>query len=410
MLFAVSCSVFGVPAPVKGVPESDWATAIRAYAETEITKERHVGAALSVWYRGKVIFTENWGVADLDAGTPVTDDTLFFAASLLKTITGHLALTLADEGKLDLDAPVHNYVPDFPAYSDGSSPTVWQLLVHMGGIRHYFRLPDDVWQENWDSAFFDAHYETATDALAHMLNVNNSVNAIAKIFPETPREEIRRNLEASSPYRARPGERVGYSSFGFTLIAAVLETIEGRPFSQTLQDRIFDPFGMKTAIQPDMRYPIPHYAKSYFYKNRQTGQVAAGQPFRARTLDFSYNAGGGNLAMTVNDLINWGKQFVDGGKANRFARDMSLSSEIGDPFTPNMKQAYGWSLFQDRAGRWIFSTGGGSEAYIGSLSVWPEDELVVASFSNTWTLNSREGGFALELARNIGELLLDSGE
>ncbi len=397
---------FAVVASPCRAAEDDRAAAIRALAETVIEKEGHVGAALAVWYQGELIFKENWGFADLDAGNPVTDDTLFFAASVIKPMVGYTTLVLAEEGKIDLDTPVQTYVPDFPVHESGASPTIRQLLLHRGGIRHY--LNTGTWSESWSASFFDTHYSKANDAVAHWLDIDDEINDFLKAFPEALPADVRRDFGNTNPYQYAPGERGGYSSFGYTLVAAALEAVEKKPLSLILQERVFDPFGMKTAIQPDMRFPIPHYAKSYIYRNLRTGDIAEGKPFRARTLDFSYNAGGGNLALTISDLIEWGKQYVDGGKADQSVREMQFSSEITR--SDGGRDGYGIGLIQDRAGRWIVHNIGASEAYGASITIWPEDQLVVASLMNTWPLNAREGGFYDKIAKDIGALLLDGSE
>lgn len=114
--------------------------------------------------------------------------TLFRIGSVAKSMTAYAAAQLFDTGKLDIDAPVQKYVPDFPEKQ--SVITSRQLLGHLSGIRHYGR----------DEFVSRVHYE--------------NVNAGLVIFKD--------DLLLSAP-----GEAYSYSSYGYNLLSAVIESAAG---------------------------------------------------------------------------------------------------------------------------------------------------------------------------------------
>ena len=157
---------------------------------------------------------------------------------------------------------------------------------------------------------------------------------------------------------------------------------------------------MPGARQPNIRRPIPHYAKSYTYFDVRSGAFDPEQPFRGRTLDYSYNTGGGNLALTARDLIAFGVSYLDDTRVSDSIKRIVRSSPFG-------QQAYGWWLDTDNQGRPVLHTTGASEAYQGSITIWPDHDLVVVALSNTWGINSRQGGFTLTMHKAIADIILE---
>jgi CubicO group peptidase (beta-lactamase class C family) len=93
------------------------------------------GLALAVAVDGKIVYSEGFGFADLEARAPVWPATKFRIGSISKPLTAVGLMALVQSGKLDLDAPIQKYVPSFP--KKGSVITVKMVAGHLGGIRHY---------------------------------------------------------------------------------------------------------------------------------------------------------------------------------------------------------------------------------------------------------------------------------
>ena len=335
---------------------------IRAIVSTVAEKQGNVGLAVAVWHRGALIFAAGQGFADVEHDVPVTRDTRFQVASVTKAFTGMTLLRLVERGRIDLDAPIQRYVPRFPS-SPGDTPiTLRHLQAHLGGVRGYRpgeRTPD----------FFMPHYTRASDAIAIFMN------------------------DSLAPVGSRPI----YSSYGYDLIAAAIEGATGRPFPEVLAEEVLGPLGLRRTIPPDARVPIRHRSRSYTYEAPNAPGIATDTLFRGREHDYSYNAGGGNLLTTVEDLVVFGRAMLPPGFLQ--PRTHAL---VTTPFRENAIQSFGWVVTRDAADRPVLFTTGDIEAFQAGLSVWPEHALVVALTSNTQGKGSGGAELRRDVPRRIG--------
>src|ERR1700758_406711 len=118
---------------------------VRARMEDAVAKfmatTKAPGVATAVVLNGQEVWSEGFGMADLENNVPATPQTLFRLASVSKPITAVAAMELWERHQLDLDAPVQKYCPSFPQKEFPISTR--QLLGHLGGIRHYRSDSDD---------------------------------------------------------------------------------------------------------------------------------------------------------------------------------------------------------------------------------------------------------------------------
>ncbi|MDT8872788.1 serine hydrolase domain-containing protein [Komagataeibacter rhaeticus] len=117
---------------------------VRHVMETAVQTGRLVGAVVLVAVDGQPVVTEAVGLADRERGQPMRADTVFRLASLTKPVVTAAALALAEQGLLDLHAPVTRYLPDFsPALPDGGAAVITphQLLTHTSGLTYGFSFP-----------------------------------------------------------------------------------------------------------------------------------------------------------------------------------------------------------------------------------------------------------------------------
>jgi len=178
-------------------------------------------ASVAVWRDGDLVWGEAFGMADLEAHTPATPDDRFRLASVSKVLTGAVVMRLAEQGVIDLDAPISHYRPDLPAHHRDT--TLRQLASHQGGIRHY--VPRDHDPAAPGGAIDLRAYATTEDKLAIFIN---------------------------DPLIAAPGEAVHYSTFGFVLLGAVLESATGKAFPRILADQVTGPLAL-ASIAPEVR-------------------------------------------------------------------------------------------------------------------------------------------------------------
>jgi CubicO group peptidase (beta-lactamase class C family) len=190
-----------------------------------------LGVAVGVIQNGRVVYLNGYGFADRKKQTLVTAKTLFRWASIFKVLTGVAALQLSEQGKLDLDRDVRDYVPDFP--DKGATITARDILRHQSGIPHYI---------SGKVVVTPGHYVT-----------------------EHPFEDVVVALDKfkESPLLFSPGEKVSYSSYDYILLSAVLQRAGKEKFADQIKEGIAAPLGLKT-LQPDYQWlENPERASGY---------------------------------------------------------------------------------------------------------------------------------------------------
>lgn len=297
-------------------------------------------------YNGEQVHTLNLGYADIEHQVPVSAETRFEIASITKAFTGLGQLLLAESGELDLDKPVQEYVPEFPEKPEGVI-TTRQLAGSTAGIRHY--------QSERDAVFYATHYDSVIDALG---------------------------LFKDDSLVADPGTASHYSSYGFNLMAAVIERASGIPFTETITDMLLTPMGLENTGFTDVRIPLPHRSRHYTFIDLYSREVLPTLHVMP-TLDHSYNMGGGNMYSTASDLVSFGRHLLAPGMLSE-----EVIAQIKAPH-PTSGGEYsefsdGWIMFGMQGEPQFLMAGGSYPGTLSLLLVYPEINVVAAMISNTW--------------------------
>lgn len=198
------------------LPEAAPPTAgeVDAYVQKGMDQLSIPGAAIALFADGKVTHVNGFGRADR-SGTPVTAQTPFQLGSVSKSFAALVILQLADEGRLSLDAPVSQYIPDFQTRDKAASDliTVRHLLNHRSGL-----------------STIDGNRDQAT--------TYRGADAMARAAQKLHRAKL----------IARPGEQFAYSNANYALAAHLIEAVDGRPFEEAVEARIFEKLGMKNSF------------------------------------------------------------------------------------------------------------------------------------------------------------------
>jgi CubicO group peptidase (beta-lactamase class C family) len=166
------------------------------------------------------------GLADLARGTAARVDTLYLWFSMTKLVTATAAMTLVDDGRLDLDEPVRRWLPEFPPERDGARPVrVRHLLSHSSGLANPMPLR---WVHLADQPGLDS------------------------------RELTLRLLRRHRRLRFPPGQRASYSNLGYLALGEVIAAAAGRPFNEHVRDRVLRPLEMATT---GFGYPVDATAR-----------------------------------------------------------------------------------------------------------------------------------------------------
>jgi len=299
------------------------------------------GLALAVAVDGKIVYSEGFGFADLEERVPVWPTTKFRIGSISKPLTATALMELVEAGKIDLDAPVQKYVPSFP--DKGAVMTVRMVAGHLAGIRHY----------NGDEMTIQRHYDNVLDGL--------------KIFE-------------NDPLVGPPGAKFHYSSYGFNLLSAVIESASGEPFLMYMQDHVFTPMGLVHTAADQNTQIIEQ--RSRFYELAKDGHQE-----NAPYVDNSYKWAGGGFLSTAEDLVRFGSQLLQPG----FLKASSLELLFTSQKTKSGEETHygmGWGVSKTPSGQRIYEHSGGSVGGTSQLIVYPDLHVVVALVTNlsggTW--------------------------
>ena len=177
-----------------------------------------VGLAVGVIRNGRLEFFSGHGLADIAATTPITQDTVFRIGSITKTFTAVAVLQLWEQGLVDLDAPVNDYLRAYrllPAKAGHRPATLRQLLTHTAG------LPQLVYP-----------WRAFTPILGETVRFGQQLPSLAEFY--------RGGLHLV----AEPGTRCTYSNHGFATLGQLVEDVSGTPLDRYFRERIFEPLAM----------------------------------------------------------------------------------------------------------------------------------------------------------------------
>ena len=247
-----------------GLPaDGDLAARVDALLAPRVAAREFSGAVV-LTRRGEVVYERGFGMANHEAGVPFTPDTPTDGGSLAKPFTAAGVWWLAQEGRIDLDAPVTRYLPGFPH----AATTVRQLVTHTNGLPPYY--------EAFDPHFAPGAVRTTQDLLG----------VTARIAPQPA---------------FTPGTRFEYSNLGFDAAALVIERVTGLGYEAFLRQRFFAPLGMTRTFARPARFADWPGVRTMGYEWKagawQVVDVFDGEGF----------LGASNLYFSASDLSRWAR-------------------------------------------------------------------------------------------------------
>ena len=299
---------------------------------------------------GKVIYKKGFGMANMEWDIPNAPNTKHRLGSISKQFTGLLILQLAAEGKIDLQAPITTYLPDYNK-ENGDRITTHHLLTHTSGIPNYTSFPGFFKNESRDSY--------------------------------TPTEFLKRFSDMDLEFM--PGEKFSYSNSGYFLLGALIEKVSGKTYEQMLHERIFTPLNMN-----DSGYD---YHKTIL-KNRATGYEKEANAFvNSGYLDMSIPYAAGSLYSTVEDLYKWDQALYTNKLLTKEYRDLFFGKHI--EAGRRSHYGYGWRMGNDKIGNTeerieTISHGGGINGFNTNISRAISDKSLIVLLNNTGRAPLRE--------------------
>lgn len=342
------------------------------------------GLVYGVVADGKLVHVKGLGVQDLDAKAPVNAESLFRIASMSKAFTALAVLKLRDEGKLSLEAPAEQYVPQLKTwrYPTADSPkiTVRNLLTHTAGF-----VEDNPWgdrQQVMSEAEFSAY------------------------------------LADGVPFSRAPGLEMEYSNLGYATLGRIITNVSGKPYQDYIREEIMRPLGMTSSGYDIFASPKARRAIGYRWQDN----AWAREPDMK---DGTFGAMGG-VETSANDYARWvafllsawpARDDAETGPVRRstvreivtgsnFIAGRSRSAAIrGAPCRQAVAYAMGWNTVDDCDLGQIVTHSGGYPGYGSIVMLLPAKGVGVFAFaSRTYAGPSLPAQRALMALQSAGAL------
>ncbi len=310
--------------------------------QAEMAERNIPGALIGVASRGRLVHTQSYGLANVELRVPVSDSTVFEIGSISKQFVAAAVMLLVEDGRLGLDDPIHDFLPDLP--SEWLGVTVRQLLTHTSGIPDYEEIQT---------------YE-------------------AYRFRFTPDEIIR--VAHSRPMDFEPGTGWYYSNTGYFLLSLIVERIAGRPFGQVLDTMVFGPLGMGQTRMADPEDIIQHRASGYWVDRMGVELMNRDATQASSTL------GAGGLLSSVHDMVRWDEALYGDELLSEESKAVMWTSAVL-PNGDDTGYAFGWGVGEYR-GRRSVGHGGQVAGFVASFLRLPDDELAIIVFANRYRVSS----------------------
>lgn len=331
----------GIPVPHEAVDE---------IVRSTLQQQQIPGLVLALNRCGSLLKSGGYGLAQMEHGIPVHADTVFQIGSVTKQFTAAAVMLLADEGKLDLDAPAHTYLETLP---EAWRPiTLRHLLTHTSGLDNVTEVPGFSYRKDYTR---DEFLEFA----------------------------------ASYPFKFSIGEGWFYTNTGYALLGWIIEDLSGRSFASYLGERIFEPLNMENTRLIRYEEIVPHRAAGY---NRVDSRHERGEALRPSVI-----AGSGGLLSTALDLAKW-----DAALHTDFPLRRDLKEQIWTPARLNdgslavtdvecgPHYGFGWFIGEHRGRRLVSHTGVTDAGFSSEILRFPEEGFTVIFLCNVEPMEQDE--------------------
>lgn len=311
-------------------------------------------------------FAVDYGTTQLGATTTPNGQTHFRIASNTKTMTAAIIMQLAQEGKLKLSDPVSKYVDGVP---NGDKLTIAQLLEMRSGLYNYTESPQ----------------------IADSLD-----NDPKKVW--TPAELL--SIAFKQPVTAQPGTTFAYDNTNYALLGVIIEKVDGKPLSTSMQNRLFGPLGMKNTFLPaaassTMPDPFSHgylYGSSsvalagtpdYSPELKAAAKAGTIQPKDYTDVNHSFAAAAGGVVSTADDLAVWIRALTTGRILDaKYQRLWLDSPQVEDPSNPEGTR-YGYGIAQMHWGpNSYYYHGGETPGFNSFIGYDPKNQVTLIVWTN----------------------------
>jgi CubicO group peptidase (beta-lactamase class C family) len=319
----------------------------------KILKDWNVpGCGVGIIYKNKLIYAKGYGYRNLEKKLPVTPNTLFQIASNTKLFTATAIGFLVDEGKLEWDKPIKNYVPQIQFYNDvlNDQVTIRDMLSHRTGISRH----DGIWYKS------DFNRQQLFDRLKY--------------------------LEPSLPFR----QGYLYNNLMYSAAGQIVKDLSGETWEDFVRKKIFDPLNMNHSLfiveemekQPDFMHP--------YYEIRDTNLLASYPIYREQ----NGLAPAGGIISSINDLSHWviaqlhqgvyqNQKVIPADIIRETMQPATIIASVPDQYFEKLNSIYGMGrISSSYKGHYLVEHGGAIGGIYSNISIMPADSLGIIVFTN----------------------------
>lgn len=285
---------------------------------------------------GTVLLRKGYGMADRENNVPYDADTVFVVGSITKQFTAAMILKLEMLGRVHTEDSIARYFKNVP--QDKAAITLHQLLTHTSGLESDFA-------GDYDPVSRDEY--------------------VKKIF--------------ASKLRSKPGEEYYYSNAGYSLLGALIESVTGKTYEQSLRTSLFLPAGMN-----DTGYKLPAWPASKIavgYKNGKRWGRITEKPWAADGPYWALRANGG-IHSTLDDMLRWNTALSGDKILSAAAKAKMYARHVREGAGADTFYGYGWSIGESAWGTRLIEHNGGNGTFFADFLRYPDDDLVVILSTN----------------------------
>jgi CubicO group peptidase (beta-lactamase class C family) len=349
-LFSRTCAVLAVLLSVSlschasGPAQGAAPDAIRSYLQPLVDNHTLAGAVTLIATEDRILYFQPVGFRDVAAKAAMQTNDLFWIASESKPMTATALMMLVDEGKVNLDDPVEKYLPEFKGQMVEAAEADTAHGQAAAGLKKSPRLvPAN-------------HPILVREILSHTAGLPFKSAAQPDALDTLTLKDSVRSF-AAEPLIFQPNTDYKYSNEGLDTAGRIIEVVSGMPYEQFMQERLFNPLGMRdTTFWPDSEQ-IGRLAKSYALDSR-TKKLTAMQidqltyPLNDRAHRYPMPAGG--LFSTTTDVLKFCRMILNGGTVDGkryispgLLREMTSlqNSGMGDK-----DYGFGWTVLKNGFG------------------------------------------------------------
>ena len=320
-----------------------------------INQQQIPGLSVAIVREGEALLMKGYGIANLEHDIPATEKTVYEIASVGKTFTATVVMMFVEEGKIELERPISDYLDDLPPA--WNSVTVKQILSHQSGIPNYTDA-----ENYWEITRLDLSKAEILALVKHL------------------------------PLKFRPGEYFSYDNTGYYLLGMILEQIANRSYAELLHERLFKPLGMNSTRMNNPQEIVPNRAAGYRFSSHKL----MNKPYYSPSVTYS---AGGQLS-SIEDMVKYERELSQ--------PTLLKASTLDLMWTPNFpRQNQSWSEpgYAAGLGWWILnyenkrvvSHNGSILGFASNMTRFIDDRITVILLCNLDRI-SRPDAIAKEIA------------